>query len=103
MTPGKNGTSCWLQCCASVLRPTARPRRKIIANSGYGFWGLRTADRDSILIQEADKSAIYPYLESGKFLNYNEIGDYSIMRVEKDLPVTDFNVGVASAISSYSR
>jgi len=23
--------------------------------------------------------------------------------VEKDLPVTDFNVGVASAISSYSR
>ena len=76
---------------------------KIIANSGYGFWGLRTADRDSILIQEADKSAIYPYLESGKFLNYNEIGDYSIMRVEKDLPVTDFNVGVASAISSYSR
>ena len=72
-------------------------------NSGYGFWGLRTADRDSILIQEADKSAIYPYLESGKFLNYNEIGDYSIMRVEKDLPVTDFNVGVASAISSYSR
>ena len=45
---------------------------KIIANSGYGFWGLRTADRDSILIQEVDKSAIYPYLESGKFLNYNE-------------------------------
>jgi len=39
----------------------------------------------------------------GSTLNYNEIGDYSIMRVEKDLPVTDFNVGVASAISSYSR
>ena len=76
---------------------------KIIANSGYGFWGIRVQDRDCILIQDADKSAIYPYLENGKFLNYNEIGDYSIMRVEADLPVTDFNVGVASAISSYSR
>ena len=76
---------------------------KIIANSGYGFWGIRVQDRDCILIQDADKSAIYPYLENGKFLNYNEIGDYSIMRVEADLPVTDFNVGVASTISSYSR
>ena len=76
---------------------------KIIANSGYGFWGIRVQDRDCILIQDADKSAIYPYLENGKFLNYNEIGDYSIMRVEDDLPVSDFNVGVASAISSYSR
>ena len=76
---------------------------KIIANSGYGFWGIRVQGRDCILIQDADKSAIYPYLENGKFLNYNEIGDYSIMRVEADLPVADFNVGVASAISSYSR
>ena len=66
---------------------------KIIANSGYGFWGIRVQDRDCILIQDADKSAIYPYLENGKFLNYNEIGDYSIMRVEADLPVSDFNVG----------
>jgi hypothetical protein len=76
---------------------------KIIANSGYGFWGIRVQDRDSIIIQEADKCAIYPYLQKGKFLNYNEIGDYGIMRVLTDLPVSDFNVGVASAISSYSR
>jgi hypothetical protein len=76
---------------------------KIMANSGYGFWGIRVKDRDCILIQDADKSVIYPYLENGKFLNYSEIGDHSIMRVEADLPVTDFNVGVASAISSYSR
>ena len=36
-------------------------------------------------------------------LNYREVGDYSITRVIEDLPITDFNVGVASAISSYSR
>jgi len=76
---------------------------KIVANSGYGFWGIRVQDRDSIIIQEADRCAIYPYLQKGKFLNYNEIGDYGIMRVLADIPVTDFNVGVASAISSYSR
>ena len=28
---------------------------------------------------------------------------YSVARVLKDLPIKDFNVGVASAISSYSR
>ena len=76
---------------------------KIIANSGYGFWGIRVKDRDCILIEKADRMAIYPYLKNGKFLNYNEIGDYGVMRVLADLPVSDFNVGVASAISSYSR
>ena len=76
---------------------------KIVANSGYGSWGIKVKDRDTIIIQDADKCAIYPYLEKGKFLSYNEIGDYGIMRVLADIPVTDFNVGVASAISSYSR
>ena len=32
-----------------------------------------------------------------------EVGEYSIMRVLSDLLVKDFNVGVASAISSYAR
>ena len=36
-------------------------------------------------------------------MNYTEIGKYGIARVLKDLPIKDFNVGVASAISSYSR
>ena len=36
-------------------------------------------------------------------MNYTEIGKYGVARVLKDLPIKDFNVGVASAISSYSR
>jgi len=76
---------------------------KIIINSGYGFWGLRVKDRDTVLIQKSEKGVIYPYIKEGKFLNYNEVGEYSIMRVLSDLPVKDFNVGVASAISSYAR
>jgi len=76
---------------------------KIIANSGYGFWGLRVKDKDCVKIQRKDRSPIYNYLHTNKLLNYREVGDYSITRVIEDLPITDFNVGVASAISSYSR
>jgi hypothetical protein len=36
-------------------------------------------------------------------MNYREVGNYSITRVIDDLSITDFNVGVASAISSYAR
>jgi hypothetical protein len=43
------------------------------------------------------------YLHSNTLLNYREVGKYSITRVVEDLPITDFNVGVASAISSFSR
>ena len=33
---------------------------KIIINSGYGFWGLRVKDRDTVLIQKSEKGVIYP-------------------------------------------
>ena len=56
-----------------------------------------------MLIQEKGACDIHDYINRGKFLNYTEIGKYGIARVLKDLPIKDFNVGVASAISSYSR
>ena len=83
--------------------PALSQTYKIIANSGYGFWGLRVKDRDTVKICEKDKSVVYDYLNKGKFMNYHEVGNYSITRVLDDIPITDFNVGVASAISSYSR
>jgi hypothetical protein len=76
---------------------------KIVANSGYGFWGLRVKDRDFMTIQEKSRSPIYKYLHANKFMNYRKVGNYSLPRVIEDLPITDFNVGVASAISSYAR
>ena len=76
---------------------------KIIANSGYGFWGLRSRDRDSIVITEKGNIDIYKYLNENRLINIREIGDYVSMRVVKDLEMKDFNVGIASAISSYSR
>ena len=76
---------------------------KTVACSGYGFWGLRVKDRDCVKIQQKDRTPIYNYLHTNKLLNYREVGKYSLTRVIEDLPITDINVGVASAISSYSR
>lgn len=76
---------------------------KIIINSGYGFWGLRTKGRDGVIICEKDSNEYLEYLNTDKLLGIREYKDYTICRVLKDLGIKDFNVGVASAISSYAR
>lgn len=78
---------------------------KIILNSGYGFWGLRTRGRDGIALYQkgADAADFYKHLEAGTLKSYGEHGQYTVLRMEKDLPTTDFNVGIASAITSWAR
>ena len=76
---------------------------KIIINSGYGFWGLRTKDRDGVIIAPSKGSPYLPFLNDNKLLGMREVGDQMFMRVMKDLEVKDFNVAIAAAISSYSR
>ena len=76
---------------------------KIILNSSYGFWGLRTRGRDSVVIGDKGDINIYEYLEKGQLKSHAEKEEYTLLRVEKDLNVKDFNVSVASAISSYAR
>ena len=76
---------------------------KIILNSGYGFWGLRTKDRDGIIICEPNSHQYMEYLNSDKLISIRELNDYVFCRIKKDLDVCDFNVGIAAAISSYAR
>jgi hypothetical protein len=76
---------------------------KIIANSGYGFWGLRTEGRDGIKAFYDDKSAIVPIIQQNKLIDTIDHGKYTFIRHYNDLNVKDFNVSIASAISSYSR
>lgn len=83
--------------------PAMSQAYKIIINSGYGFWGLRTKDRDGVLISRSEDPTYMKYLHSDKLLNIMEHGDYTFSRVLKDLDVNDFNVGIAAAISSYAR
>jgi len=76
---------------------------KIIINSGYGFWGLRTKNRDSVLICDNESPDYIKYLNDGKLKSIMETEDVTYCRVLKDLEVKDFNVAVAAAISSYAR
>lgn len=76
---------------------------KIILNSGYGFWALRTERRNCVMLYNRGDSPVKMYMEQNNFINEADIGNYSLMRVIKDLPVEDNNVAIASAITSYSR
>ena len=84
-------------------KPAMAQAWKIILNSLYGFWGLRTKDRDSVKIYPKGDSPVFDYLHRGKLLNESDVGNYTILRVLNDLEIKDFNVGIASAISSYGR
>ena len=49
------------------------------------------------------KAPVWAYLKDGKLKDESDIGNYTLLRVLNDLEVTDFNVGIASAITSYAR
>ena len=74
---------------------------KIIINSGYGWLGLRTKDRDGVEIFE--RGSPLSLLDVKNLISEADIGNYTIQRKKKDLPIEDFNVAVASAITSYAR
>lgn len=76
---------------------------KIIINSGYGFWGLNARDRDSIIMGEHMDKEIYNLLDAGKLTSLNDNGRYTFARCERTMECKDYNVSVASAISSYAR
>jgi hypothetical protein len=85
-------------------QPAMAQCHKIIINSGYGFWGLRTQNRDGVIICNKDNNDYMEYLNTEKLVNFKENEDGTLFcRVLKDLKVKDFNVGVASAIASYAR
>lgn len=76
---------------------------KIKLNSSYGFWGLRTEGRDSVKIYNRGDAPISEYIDNGQFIGESDVGNYTILRVKSNLDVKDFNVSVASAITSYAR
>jgi hypothetical protein len=76
---------------------------KIIANSGYGFWGLRTEGRDGIKVFYDDDGGVIPLIKSNKLLDLATFGKYTFARAFDDIGVKDFNVAIASAITSYAR
>lgn len=75
---------------------------KIINNSIYGFWGLRTKDRDSVKISEG-YNGWYDAFVNEKLVGLGYHSGYTFCRMKNDLEIKDFNVAIASAICSYAR
>jgi hypothetical protein len=77
---------------------------KIIANSSYGFWGLKNRERDGVENFSSNDDSYLGYLNTDRMVSMNEHQDGTMFcRVIKDLKIEDFNVGIASAIASYGR
>ena len=81
---------------------------KIVANSGYGFWGLNARGdnnegRDGMEILKCDDDSFWDLMSKGYVSNMNKVGKYTLVRTSKPMPVKDFNVAIAAAICSEAR
>ena len=76
---------------------------KFIANSGYGWFGLRTCGRDGVILFKPEQKLHEYYMANQKLYSIGQQGKYALARISKDLEIEDFNVAVASAITSYAR
>jgi hypothetical protein len=76
---------------------------KLIANTGYGWWAIRTDNKTCVNIYPAQKNMVAKHFVRNELINYCTRGDYQIIRTQQDLPIRNSNVGVAAAITSYAR
>lgn len=84
-------------------KPALAQVNKIVINSGYGFWGIRTKDRDGIIITHKTDPDFITYFLNEKLINANTANYMIFARVLKDLNISNHNVGISAAISSYAR
>ena len=75
---------------------------KIIANSSYGFWALRTDNRDTVAVIKDDADIFDLYI-NGKLKELYEFGDNYFCRYTQDLEECDRNIAIASYICAYAR
>lgn len=80
---------------------------KIVVNSSYGFWGLRANDRDTVTIGPDNgerRNMLNTKLANGRIKTWANYADqYLLVRSIDDLPVEEYNVGIASYFTSYAR
>lgn len=81
---------------------------KIIANSGYGFWGINVngkdgSGRDGLEIIHEDDDGLWNLMRREEVINVNRKGKYSMVRTQKKLEVKNFNVAIAAAICAEAR
>jgi len=76
---------------------------KIVANSGYGFWGMSIFNKEGGKIEHKDVCKLDKAFEEQRVMDVNRHGDYFVSKQINDLPCKDVNIGVASAITSLAR
>lgn len=74
---------------------------KIILNSSYGFWGIKTYDRESLKVSNKSREYL-KYLNDNKLIGSSHIGNHTLLRVINNINTVS-NVSIASAITSYGR
>ena len=88
-------------------QPALAQAYKIIANSGYGFWGLNAdgdgEGRDGLSIVKEDDAYFWELMAKDCVSNIGKIGDYILVRTAMRMSVSDFNVAIATAICSEAR
>jgi len=76
---------------------------KIIANSGYGFWALRTEDRPDIDIIEADDYNSFLLRVLNDFDDIYECGGRVVIQYKKTIENVEKNIALGSYITSLAR
>jgi hypothetical protein len=84
-------------------KPAASAVFKLTGNAGFGFQGLKTIRRDGVLLQDKDNNELLRFFLENRLKDYKIVNEYMFLRGEKDLRTKNFNVGIASAITSLAR
>lgn len=89
--------------------PGKRLILKLVLNSCYGWWGLKTKNRDSVIVSSNKDvlPTLMKFVESEKLIGVgsHECGQdkYHFIRCLRDLETMEYNCAVASAVTSLAR
>lgn len=76
---------------------------KVMINSEYGRYGIRTKERDGIIIFKNGTQSFLEYLYSNQLISMKKGKKYTLLRIRKDLDIPDRNVSIATFITAYAR
>lgn len=75
---------------------------KIIANSSYGFWALKTDNRDTVAVIKNDEDVFDLYINQ-RLKELYPFGENYFCRYTQDLEDCDRNIAIASYICAHAR